>query len=146
MGEGGRKRSSGGRTTYREYDGVRDVVQEIRKVSGGGGEGAVEGEVISAHVPGLEPYANFQTRRRAWSVAGGVHVVVDESDIGGFAVGEVEVLVKEEDVAAAGERLDEAKRLLGISTGEVLKDGKLFMFVKRYNPKFLAMAQAAGTM
>jgi hypothetical protein len=159
------RKDGGSRTVYREFD----TVEKIGEVVAGMGLGHAQPPAggnrghISSYVPNVRPYADFSTRRRLWIVnppaassaadsataATPVNVVIDESDIDGFTVGEVEVLVKEEDVATAGEKLDAAKRIIGVDAGaeaEKAKDGKLFMFVQKYNPELLKIAQEAGSM
>ena len=105
-------------------------------------------------VPGLSPYASFSARRREWAGAGSpeartVTAVVDESDIDGFSVGEVEVMVEEEGGREeAGGLLDEAKEVMGVveEEGGVQVNGKLYVFLQKFNQELLEIAREAGAM
>ncbi|XP_058481245.1 thiamine-triphosphatase [Solea solea] len=82
----------------------------------------------------LSCFAEFTTVRRSFTLEEeGVHIDLDQADFG-YHVGEVEVVIPEGgDVQAALEKIERTAQKLGL-TGHQRVEGKMHIYLKRYNP------------
>ncbi|XP_069490061.1 thiamine-triphosphatase isoform X2 [Ambystoma mexicanum] len=95
---------------------------------------------------GLDAFATFVTDRRSYVLPGGhVHVDLDEADFG-FAVGEVEVVVRSSDkVEEALEMVNQLCAELGVTDARRIP-GKVATYLQQYRPAHYQKLKEAGVM
>lgn len=103
-------------------------------------------EGFSDSLPGelhLLCFAEFTTVRCCFTLPEeGVQIVLDQADFG-YSVGEIEVLVQEEeDVGSAMEKIGKAARKLSL-TRNLRIEGKMGVYLQRYCPKHYAKLKNA---
>ncbi|XP_061095299.1 thiamine-triphosphatase isoform X1 [Conger conger] len=90
----------------------------------------------------LAPFAEFTTERCSFSLAGGgeeggVRVDLDQADFG-YCVGEIEVLVPDEnEVQSALQKIQRTAQRLGLTDDHKVK-GKMHVYLQRYRPEHYA--------
>ncbi|KAM6181408.1 thiamine-triphosphatase [Erethizon dorsatum] len=132
---------SGTHTKYLELTSDPEIVARLCQVleAEGLGTGGVAAMLDSL---GLQEVASFVTKRSSWKLifSGAdeeeplLRVDLDTADFG-YAVGEVEVLVREEaEVPSALEKIQSLSKMLGVSAQE-RAPSKLIMYLQRFRPQ-----------
>ncbi|XP_077982586.1 thiamine-triphosphatase-like [Glandiceps talaboti] len=81
---------------------------------------------------GLKPFAVFRTDRKTYTLDGGFHIDLDETDFG-YRVGEIELTVEQDgDVAAALQKIDAVAEKLGF-TSVTRVPGKMDAYLQKHN-------------
>ena len=117
-------------TAYRETSEIKDIVDNLAPFIS-----AAEGDSLEELVREnkMSVLADLTTRRETWTVEGENDVVVVVDVVEDLVrVGEVEMVVEEEEVAEAREKVGRIATLLG-GTKEQSK-GKLDHYLRKYNP------------
>ena len=115
-------------TAYRETSEIKDIVDNLAPFIS-----AAEGASLEELVREMSVLADLTTRRETWTVDGEDDVVVVVDVVEDLVrVGEVEMVVVEEDVAEAREKVGRIATLLG-GTKEQSK-GKLDHYLRKHNP------------
>ncbi|XP_074549854.1 thiamine-triphosphatase [Halichoeres trimaculatus] len=139
---GGQSKTAALCTRYKEITNLSDiqrrVVEIIKDVCEDTGTNfSMENESWLSEL-NLVCFAEFTTVRRSFVLEEeGVQIDLDQADFG-YHVGEIEVLVPEDgDVQSALEKIERTARKLGLS-GDQRVEGKMSVYLKRYNPKHYA--------
>ncbi|XP_038596899.1 thiamine-triphosphatase [Tachyglossus aculeatus] len=147
----------GPHTRYDELTAEPAIAARLGRVLGAGPRGADRVDGLLGPL-GLHEVATFATQRSSWKLrpaeeeededeeeAGGLLTVdLDRADFG-YAVGEVEALVREEaQVPGALERIRHFRRLLGVPEVE-RPPAKLLVYLQRFRPQDYQRLLAAAT-
>ena len=117
-------------TAYRETSEIKDIVDNLAPFISAA-EGASLEELVRENK--MSVLADLTTRRETWTVEGENDVVVVVDVVEDLVrVGEVEMVVEEEEVAEAREKVGRIATLLG-GTKEQCK-GKLDHYLRKHNP------------
>ncbi|CAJ1082440.1 thiamine-triphosphatase [Xyrichtys novacula] len=126
-------------TRYKEITNLPEIQQRVTKIMKDNCEDtetslSLEGEAWLSKM-NLVCFAEFTTVRRSFVLEEeGVQIDLDQADFG-YCVGEIEVLVPEGgDVQSALEKIERTAQKLGLS-GDQRIEGKMNVYLKRYNPK-----------
>ncbi|XP_005882271.1 PREDICTED: thiamine-triphosphatase isoform X2 [Myotis brandtii] len=132
---------SGPHTEYLELTAEPAIVAQLYKVLGAEVPGA-EGVAAVLGPLGLQEVASFVTNRSAWKLVLSradqeeppLRVDLDTADFG-YAVGEIEALVREEaEVPAALEKINKLGSMLGVLAQE-RAPAKLIVYLQRFRPQ-----------
>ncbi len=94
----------------------------------------------------LEPFAEYTTKRKTFSMNGGILIVLDETNFG-FSVGEVEVMSRHsgEDVSEAEAQINEVVEKIGLGKQTVV-EGKMGAYLKQFVPHHYETLIACGIL
>ncbi|KAM3860632.1 thiamine-triphosphatase [Diretmus argenteus] len=132
-------------TRYKEIISLPEIQLRVKEVLNGDGEMACQEKEDESWLSklNLACFAKFTTVRRSFVLEEeGVQIDLDQADFG-YHVGEIEVLVsEEEDVQSALEKIAKTARKLGL-TGDQRIQGKMDVYLQRYCPEHYAKLLSA---